>query len=188
MSVVFALAKYFGSLPKDCLLTNIMFLATDSHYTDYEGHVGFLDRREAEGDHIIMDLAIEHIGKAMELDQDNRIILNEGCEARQIYVADIDHLADTVYELVEKHKLNRMMILPVQQRAGGEYQSGDVNSDAYDFNVRGIPVVSLISAPMYIYHNSDDIDKVHQESLEPVANLFIDIVDKVWHLPTPLHT
>ena len=56
-----------------------------------------------------------------------------------------------------------------------------MNSDAYDFSARGIPVISLISAPMYIYHNSDDVDKVHQDSLEPVANMFIDIVQTVWN-------
>ena len=36
MSVVFALAKYFSSLPKEKLKTSVMFLATDSHYTDYD--------------------------------------------------------------------------------------------------------------------------------------------------------
>lgn len=182
MSVVFALAKYFSSLPKENLKTSIMFLATDSHYTDYEGHVGFIDKRAANGEKIIMDLAVEHIGKAMELDDHNSIILYDESEARQIYVSDIPGLPEAVYELVEKYDLEKLMLLPVRQRTEGEYESGDVNSDAYDFNVRGIPVVSLIAAPMYIYHNSDDADKVHEASLEPVAMMFTEIVSKVWEL------
>ena len=72
------------------------------------------------------------------------------------------------------------MILPVETRKEGAYQSGDVNSDAYDFNVRGIPVVSLISAPMYLYHDTDDIDKVHEDSLAPVAKMFIELLQQVW--------
>lgn len=181
MSVVFALAKHFMSVPEEQRKTNIMFLATDSHYTDYEGHVGFLDAREADGTNLIVDLAVEHIGKAMEMDDDNQIVLEDASEARQIYVSNIKGLPQAIYSLVEKHKLNRMMVLPVGQTEGGEYKSGDVNSDAYDFSARGIPVISLISAPMYIYHNSDDVDKVHQDSLEPVANMFIDTVQTVWN-------
>ena len=182
MSVVFALAKYFASLPKEELKTTVMFLATDSHYTDYEGHVGFLDQREKNGEKIIMDFAVEHIGKAMELDEDNNIILYNESEARQIYVSKIDHLPQKVHELVAKYGLEKMMILPVETGKERAYQSGDVNSDAYDFNGRGIPVVSLISAPMYLYHDSDDIDKVHEDSLVPVAKMYMELLEQVWDI------
>ncbi|MCI9596871.1 MAG: M28 family peptidase [Firmicutes bacterium] len=185
MSVVFALAKYFAALPKSERKTNIMFLSTDSHYTDYEGHVGFIDKCGANGEKIIMDLAVEHIGKAMELDENNDMILYDESETRQIYVSNIPGLLEAVYELVKKYDLEKIMLLPVEQRKEGEYKSGDVNSDAYDFHVRGIPVVSLIAAPMYIYHNSDDEDKVHEASLEPVAMMFIQLVSKVWDILKP---
>ncbi len=178
MSVVFALAKYFASLPKERIKYTLMFLATDSHYTDYEGHVGFLEQREKNGEKIVMDFAVEHIGKAMELDADNNIILYDESEARQIYVSKRDHLPQKVHDLVVKYGLEKMMILPVDTHREGVYQSGDVNSDAYDFNVRGIPVISLISAPMYLYHDSDDIDKVHEDSLEPVAKMFIELIQQ----------
>ena len=42
MSVVFSLAQYFAARPKEEIKTTLMFLSTDSHYTDYEGHVGFI--------------------------------------------------------------------------------------------------------------------------------------------------
>lgn len=180
MSVVFALAKYFSSLPKEEIKSTLMFLATDSHYTDYEGHVGFLDKRDEKGENIVLDFAIEHIGKEMELDDDNNIILYDEPEARMMYVADINNLPKLVYDTVANNGLEKTMILPVDHRSGGEYTSDDVCSDAYDFNARGIPVVSMISAPMYLFHNTDDIDKVHQDSLESVANTFLELVYKAW--------
>lgn len=180
MSVVFSLAKYFASLPKEEVKSTLMFLSTDSHYTDYEGHVGFLNKREANGDNIIMDLAIEHVGKAMELDSNNNIVLYDESEARMMYVADEKSLPDIVYQLVEKNNLEKTMILPIKHKSGGEFTSDDVNSDAYDFNSRGIPVVSILTAPMYLYHDSDEIDKVHQESLEPLALTYLELVYKVW--------
>ena len=182
MAIVFSLAKYFASLHKEKIKTTIMFLSTDSHYTDYEGHVGFIEQRAKEGKKIIMDFAVEHIGKAMELDSNNEIILYDETEVRQIYVSKVNNLPEIVYGLVEKYDLEKMMLLPVEHRKEGEYQSGDVNSDAYDFHVRGIPVVSLIAAPMYLYHNSDNVDKVHQDSLEPVSMLFLELVFKAWNL------
>lgn len=180
MSVVFSLAKYFASLPVEERKTNMIFLSTDSHYTDYEGHDGFIRNRKADGTNIIMDFAIEHLGKEMEMDEDNQIILYDESAVRNLYVYDDGSLPEIAYELVEKYNLEKTMLLPVKHSAAGEYKSGDVNSDAYDFNANGIPVVSLIAAPMYIYHSSDDADKVHQDSLEPVANMFIELAGKVW--------
>ena len=47
MSVVFALAQHFAAMPKAERKTTMMFVSTDSHYPDYEGHDKFLDMMEA---------------------------------------------------------------------------------------------------------------------------------------------
>ena len=74
MSVVFALAKFFREIMGEPLETGIMFAATDSHYTDYEGHVGFIKNRQNENKNIVMDFAVEHIAKEMDLDDKNHTI------------------------------------------------------------------------------------------------------------------
>ena len=125
---------------------------------------------------------MEHIGKAMELGDDNEIVLHDESESRIVYVTDVYGLPEIVYDAVRKHGLEKTMVLPVHHKSEGEYKSGDVCSDAYDFNARGIPVVSIISTPMYLFHDSDDVDKVHQESLEPVADMYLELIYKAWDI------
>lgn len=182
MSVVFALAKYFSSLPKERIKTTMMFLSTDSHYTDYEGHVGFINKRKENGENLIIDFAIEHIGKAMEMGEDNEIILYDESESRWMYVTDVDGFPEIAFEAVKKYNLEKTMVLPVDFQPESAYKSGDVCSDAYDFNAREIPVVSIISTPMYLFHNSDDIEKVYQDDLEPVAEMYIELIEKAWEI------
>lgn len=180
MSVVFALAKFFSSIPMEERKTNLVFLSTDSHYTDYEGHVGFIRNRKEEGRKIAFDFSIEHIAKEMELDSKNNMLIYDRPETRLLYVSKINGMPDIAYETIKKNNLKKTMVLPVTRRPKNNYQSGDVCTDAYDFYAAGIPVVSLISAPMYLFHDSDDINKVDFNSLEPVANVMMELVRGAW--------
>lgn len=178
MSVVFALADYFSKLPKELIDKTLMFVATDSHYTDYEGHVGFLENRKKNGENIILDFCIEHISKEMDLDEDNNMLLTGEAETRMMYVQDTGELLGLVKNAVRKFNLEKTVIFPVKGRSKGEFTSDDVCSDAYDFNASGIPVVSILSAPMYLFHHSDDIDKVHVESLDKVFAMYAYMIMK----------
>ena len=178
MSEVFALAHFFAKIPEDLREKTLMFVATDSHYTDYEGHVGFLENRKKAGDKIIADFAIEHVAQEMDLDENNNIILTGEPETRIIYIDDRDGLFEFVKSAVKKYDLDKTVLFPVRGKSGGEYTSDDVCSDAYDFNAEGIPVVSLLAAPMYLFHNSDTIEKVHADSLEQIFNLYAYMILK----------
>ena len=165
MSVVLALADYFSRLPKGIFKKTLMFAGMDSHYTDYEGHVNFIKNRKKAGKNLIMDFAIEHVAREMELGEDNGIILNDEPETRMVYVdKQKPGLIDFVKETLEKFELDKTVIMPAGT-SGGDFTRDDVCSDAYDFNAEGIPVVSILSAPMYLFHDSDNIEMVHKPSL-----------------------
>ncbi len=85
MSEVFALADFFAKAPESLREKTLLFVATDSHYTDYEGHAGFLENRKNAGEHIIADFAIEHVAQEMHLDEDNQIVLTGEPEMRMLY-------------------------------------------------------------------------------------------------------
>lgn len=172
MSVVFALADFFSKIPQELREKTLMFVATDSHYTDYEGHVGFLQNRRYQGDKIVADFAVEHVAMEMDLDENYNIVLTGESETRMIYVDNRDGLLEFVKNAIKKYDLDKTVIFPVKRKSAGEYTNDDVCSDAYDFNAAGIPVVSLLSAPMYLFHDSDDVDKVHKPSLEKIRDMY----------------
>lgn len=182
MSVVFALADYFSKLPECLLEKTLMFVATDSHYTDYNGHVGFLENRKNNNDNIVLDFAIEHVAQEMDLDDDYNIILTGEPETRMLYVEDTNGLLELARESIEKYDLEKTVILPVRGKSKGDYTRSDVCSDAYDFNAAGIPVVSMLSAPMYLFHNTDSIDKIHEPSLDKILQTYAHMIVQSFYI------
>ena len=176
MSEVFALAKYFAELPKEAREHTMMFAATDSHYTDYEGHAQFVEERKKQGDHIILDCCIEHIAREMDLDEDYNIVMKDEPETRMMYVSDQGELIPQTRELLAKYGLDKTFLFPVHGESAGAYTHEDVCSDAYVFDAVGIPVVSILAAPMYLFHNTDTLDKVYVPGLRPIGMAYAELI------------
>ncbi|MDO4869229.1 MAG: M28 family peptidase [Bacillota bacterium] len=179
MSEVFALARYFAGLPKPAREYTMMFAATDSHYTDYEGHVAFVEERKRQGDHIILDCCIEHVAREMDLDEDYNIVMRDEPETRMIYVSDRGGLIPQTRELLQKYGLDKTFIFPVHGQSAGAYTHEDVCSDAYVFDAEGIPVVSILAAPMYLFHNTDTLDKVYVPGLRPIGMAYAELITNI---------
>ena len=182
MSEVFALAKYFAGIPKEARKKSLMFAATDSHYTDYEGHVAFVEARKNAGDEIILDCVIEHIAKEMDLGENYEIILKDEPETRMLYVRDTNNLLPEMRRLLAKYGLEKTFIFPVYGKSDGAFTQDDVCSDGYVFDAVGIPVVSILAAPMYLFHSTDTLDKVYVRGLRPVGMAFAELITDSFNL------
>ena len=156
ISEMMAVGKYFSQLDKTQRPKTMMFAATDTHYTDYMGHQGFIKRRKEKGDNLILDLVIEHIGK----------------ETR---------LYDFVIKTFEKYGLEKSIFAAVDlitpDDSGEEYvfRQDEVISDAYYFSEAGIPVISTVAGEIYIFHPSDTVERIPQDQLEPVGKAYVEI-------------
>lgn len=179
ISEMLALAKYFSRLPKEQREKTMMFAATDTHYTDYEGHQAFIRRRQELGEKLILDLAMEHIGKETYFDNDYVEHETGEPESRLVYISKYPGLQDMVIDKFKQYELDKTLFCPVELKNGlgeeYEFSEDEVISDAYYFNEAGIPVVSMVSGEMYIYHPSDKPDRIPQEALEPVGMAFAEI-------------
>jgi hypothetical protein len=184
VSEMLALAKYFSQIPADNREKTLMFAATDTHYTDYLGHQGFIKAREGSGDRLIIDVAIEHIGKEIELDDKGRAVVTGEVEARVFYVSDEQGLQQITRDAIEKYNLERSIIFPIskpkkQEGENYQFQQDEVISDAYYFHQAGIPVISMVCPEMYLFHPMDTSEMVPVEQLKPVGMAFAEIVTKI---------
>ena len=182
VSEVLALAEYFAGRPLSERPKTLMFAATDTHFTDYVGHLAFIDARRSQGDEIVLDVCIEHIAKEIELGLENEPVETGHVEPRLVYISDESGLYEEVRDAFERHDLGRTFFLPVAHRRPDPdepyvFRSDEVVSDAYYFAEAGIPVVSLVSGPMYLFHPSDTIERVAVDQLRPVGLAFAEIVD-----------
>lgn len=182
VSEMLALGKYFSQLDRSQRQKTMMFAATDTHYTDYMGHQGFIRAREAAGDNIILDLAIEHIGKEAVVDAEGHLQLTGQHESRLVYITKESGLYEFVKETFRKYGLTRTIFAPVdqvtEQDAEYVFRQDEVISDAYYFSESGIPVISTVAGEIYIFHPSDTVDKVAVDQLEPVGKAYAEIALK----------
>lgn len=179
ISEMLALAKYFSQLSVEERPKTMMFAATDTHYTDYLGHQAFIKKRIESGEKIILDIAMEHVGKETYFDDDYNEHETGEVEPRLVYITKESGLKDVVKAKFMQYGLDKTLFTPVDLHhnidSEYEFSEDEVISDAYYFNEWGIPIVSMVAAEMYIYHVSDKPDRIPIDALEPMGMAFAEI-------------
>jgi hypothetical protein len=156
-----------------------MFAAMDSHYTDYHGHEAFIAERKKRGDNLQYDFSIEHIGKDARI-EGGKFVLTGGGVPKMFYVSMDKRLIKNAIKGIRRHRLDKTLILPVEHRADKAYTDDDnVISDANLFEMAGIKIVSLISAPSYLFHPSDTKEMVMRDWLVPIGLMYAEMMEDV---------
>lgn len=177
-SEMLALAKYFAQIPAEEREKTLMFAALDTHYTDYAANIGFVKKRKEVGDNVIIDIAIEHIGKEAAFDENYNLYETGQVEPRLFYVSEPKLYAFTKATIANYDlKKSIAALVPVGKGLEREYEfhQDEVISDAFYWNESGVPVVSMVCGMQYLFHNSDKPDRIPVEELQPVGMAFAEI-------------
>lgn len=181
ISEMLALGKYFSQLKPEERKKTMMFAATDTHYTDYMGHQQFIRMRQAAKDNIILDIAIEHIAKEAVFDDEMNLYETGESEARLLYIGEETGMYDYIKDLVARYDLQKTILGTAKVEQGldaeelYEFRQDEVISDGYYFNKAGIPVISMVAGPQYLFHPSDRPDRVPIDDLERIGGFFTEI-------------
>ena len=170
--IVLALAKYFAQFPQGTFDKTLLFLFTAGHFYEEIGGEVFVKKYQNDLiPKIITSIHIEHIAKEF-VEKDGKIVATGYPEPRAIFVANSQPLISFVKDAVIKHDLQRTLILPTDNPLG-------VATDGRPFDDVKLPVISIASAPFYIYNPIDTLDKLAVEEFEPVTKAFIDIIQSL---------
>jgi hypothetical protein len=179
MCEVLALAQYFSNPENKKSDKTYMFAAMDSHFTDYHGHEAFVEARKNAGENVTHDFSIEHIGRDAII-EDGRFVQTGKCVPQMFYVSLDKKLIKNAIKGIRRHDLSGTLIVPVEHREDKEYTDEDnVISDANVFEMAGIKIVSLISAPAYLFHPSDTKEMVMKERLVPIGLMYAEMMEAV---------
>jgi hypothetical protein len=176
VAVVMAMAEYFSKAPAEFRDKTLMFASLDTHFSGYTANKGFIKNRKDKGENIILDVCIEHIGLEAK-NAGGKLVLTGDIEPRGIFVSENRGLITAAENAVVKNDFGRFALLPTFSPLG-------VCSDAFYLHKSGVPVVSLISPPLYIYDPEDTLDKVAIDQLNPTASVLIDIVEDADNMPS----
>ena len=58
-----------------------------------------------------------------------------------------------------------------------EFLVGGIPTDASFTLAAGVPTISLVSGPLYLYDNADTLKQVDVDQLEAVGRAFVDLID-----------
>ena len=178
VSEVLALAKYYGRQPQKSRERSLMFVVMDSHFTGYEAHVDFAENHILKaGRDVVANVTLEHIAREMVI-KDGKAVMTGQVDPRLIITSP--SLLDLTSAKVEQHDYRRSLVLSTQLFTHDEGLPTDVGPIQ---KLTGMPVISLISAPAYLYDIADTLDKVAVEQLQPTALLAADLLDALDGVP-----
>lgn len=185
VSEVLALARHYSRQPAASRNKTLMFTTFDSHWSGYSAHQAFLKRHVAarvparDPNRIVANVTLEHIAKHALRGPLGELEVSELPEPRGIFETLSAPLKTDIVNAVVGHDLRRTAVLN-----GSTLQPVGIPTDASGWVILGVPTVSFISGPLYLYDAADTVDKVLKDELNKVAATFIQITDAIDAAPS----
>jgi hypothetical protein len=176
---VIALAEHYGAAAAAGVRREktLLFVTFDTHFTGYQAHREFATRHVLARDrrwNIVLNTTIEHIGLRAVEGTDGGFASTGETEPRGIFVNVNPAFTWRIARAVRRHGLHGTSLLGAGVL---EFFAGGIPTDASFTLVAGVPTISLISGPLYLYDDADTIDRIDRAQLVPVARFFADLVD-----------
>ncbi|REJ03976.1 hypothetical protein DY023_16825 [Microbacterium bovistercoris] len=176
---VIALAEHYGAAAAAGIEREktLLFVTFDTHFTGYQAHRAFATRHVLAADapwNIVLNATVEHIGLRAVEGRDGGFASTGETEPRGIFVNVSPAFTWRIGRAVRRHGLHGTSLMGAGLL---ELFAGGIPTDASFTFVSGVPTVSLISGPLYLYDDADTIDRIDRAQLVPVARFFADVVD-----------
>lgn len=178
---VIALAEHFCALARRGArrAKTMAFVTFDSHFTGYHAHRAFAEKyvlQERTPYRIVLNATIEHIGLRAVAGPDGSFRTTGTTEPRGFFENLNPKLKLALIRAIRRHGLEASTLVNASLM---EFTRYGIPTDASFTLVSGVPTVSLVSGPLYLYDDADTLDKVAVDQLVPVARAFVDLLDAV---------
>ena len=170
ISMVLAQATHWAAVPEAERPHNLLFLLCAGHMVNAAGTRAFIAAHRDLLAKTVLEVHLEHVARRCEPDGAGGLTVTDDPEVRWWFTSPNAALQATVHEAIAKNELPRSLILPPTA-----FSPMPPTDGAY-FYPEGVPLVHLLSAPMYLFDSRDTIDKVHGPSLVPLSRAVVQII------------
>lgn len=180
---VLALADYYGRRDRrgGQREKTLMFTTFDTHFTGYQAHMHFVDKfitRRRTPYRIVANDTIEHVARKGRVGPDGRLQLLDESEPRG-YFENLSLAGKAMMiQTIVAHDLRATALLN-----GALMQPLGIPTDASFVMKAGIPTISLIAGPLYLYDEADTVRAIDRGQLRPILAANRDFID--WFDRTP---
>ncbi|WP_436700305.1 M28 family peptidase [Nocardioides sp. BYT-33-1] len=154
----------------------LMFVTFDSHFTGYQAHRAFARRYTIDPDspyRLALNLTVEHVGRCARRTADGGWETLDHSEPRAFFENVSPTMKLALARAIRRHGLGATSML----NAGLlEFTLDGIPTDASFTFTAGVPTISLVSGPLYLYDDADTLDKIDVDQLVPVANAFAELM------------
>ena len=144
-----------------------------AHMAGGVGSEEFVKRNKDLLPKIVTAIHLEHAARDVRSENGKLIPLDDPT-VRWWFISRIMPLEEIAEEAIIKENLHRSIFIPPDQLIPGRDRPP---TDAGPYPIAGIPFISFLTAPPYLFDNGDTLDKIHQESYEPITRAVIRIVN-----------
>ena len=161
---VLAQAHHWAGVPEARRPHKLMFVATAGHMSGAAGTTALLARYPEILDQTVLEVHLEHIARRAQMTP-NGLEVTDAPETRWWFITERPDLQRLVVDALHAEGLNRDLVLP----AVGFFGGAAPLSDAAPLSLAGVPIVSLITTPLYLFDPRDTPDKVDDKTMEAVS-------------------
>jgi hypothetical protein len=169
---VLAQAHHWAKVPKAERPQKMMFVATAGHMDGAAGSIALLQDYPEILDDTVLEVHLEHVAKRAHM-EDGKLRTTDDPETRWWFVTRRPDLQQIVAGSLEDHGMDRDLILPAVGFFGGTAPL----SDAAPLSLAGVPIISLITTPIYLFDPRDTPDKVDTATMEVVSEAATQMID-----------
>ncbi|MCP4760476.1 MAG: M28 family peptidase [archaeon] len=172
IALVLAQAEYWSKIPLNERPFNLMFLFTGAHMAGGKGTRDFPKKNPELMKKTVTAIHLEHVARDYKVENEKMMPIDAPM-TRMWFTTKIRLLRRIVMNAIIQEDLSRSIIVSPDIVPGMD----DPPSDGAQYFLEGVPLVSLISAPPYLFDSADTPEMVHQESLESISRATIRIID-----------
>ena len=170
VALVLAQAEYWARVPQEERPHRLLFALQGGHMAGGAGHKAFGALHQDEMAHAVLAVQLEHAA-AECVEGDGRLVTTGRPEPRWWFTSRIPRLEASVLAAIEAERLARSVIVP--PTVFGAWPP----TDGSGFYLAGVPLVSFLAAPFYLFDSQDTLDKVDRDNLAPITRAAIRIIE-----------
>ena len=172
MALVLAQAKYWSQIPKEERPFNLLFLMNCAHMAGAAGAKAFVEKNPEFLEKIVVGIHLEHVARDVKSENGKLVPLDDPT-VRWWFISRIIPLEELVENAIIKENLIRSIFLPPD---GFPPRSEHPPTDGAFYHPKGIPFISFLTAPPYLFDTADTLDKIHEESYQPLTRAVIRMI------------
>lgn len=174
VAMVLAQARYWSRIPAEQRPHNLLFLLTGGHMSNSAGQKHFVrTRNDFVRNDLIAEIHLEHAAREAAV-EDGKLVPTDQPKVRWWFTSHTPKLENIVARAICAQDLKRSLMMPMEGFPRPQSKHPPTDGSAFHPDA---PIVSFLTAPVYLFSPEDRLNMVHEPSLEPVSRAVIDIVN-----------